>query len=310
MSKRTFLAFVSGLLLLMGGCAAAATENTAGDAMYIYYVNIEESKVVQEEYYPQAEDTTGQIQELCDELARNPADGQSLALLPEGVTVTSWEINDDTLRLDFSINYDSIETPREILIRAGIVRIFCQFDEVNAVAVTVAGQELLDSQGNEVGLLTEESFVEYSGKEVNAYQYVTITLYFTNETGDKLVKEERKIYYSKNTPLERVVVEQLVKGPKNSENHAVVPAETKIIGVSVMDRIGYVNLDKNFVDMALPIQENIAVQAIATSLVESCNVEKVQISVNGETKLDFRESISLDQFFEPDDSLKEEEINE
>ena len=53
-----------------------------------------------------------------------------------------------------------------------------------------------------------------SGREIYQYQYATLTLYFANEAGDHLVKETRRVPYSTNIPLERVVVEQLMKGPK------------------------------------------------------------------------------------------------
>ena len=69
-----------------------------------------------------------------------------------------------------------------------------------------------------------------------------MTLYFTNESGDGLTAEQRNIYYSTNVPLERVVVEQLVKGPAQAGHYAVLPPELKILSVTVSEGICYVIL--------------------------------------------------------------------
>ena len=55
--------------------------------------------------------------------------------------------------------------------------------------------------------------MENSGKQINDYKYISMDLYFSDETGEKLKSENRALYYSSNVPLERVVVEQLIKGP-------------------------------------------------------------------------------------------------
>ena len=151
-----------------------------------------------------------------------------------------------------------------------------------------------------------DTFVENEGKNINSYLFTTLDLYFTNETGDRLKKEQVKVYYSSNVPLEKVVVQQLIKGPRQDGTYPTLSPDTKILGVSISEGIGYVNLDKTFLDQTLTVQESIPIYSIVNSLVDACHVTKVQISVNGETKKTFRESVDLDQFFSSDYSLVEE----
>ena len=75
------------------------------------------------------------------------------------------------------------------------------------------------------------------------------------------------------------------------------------------DGVAYVNLDQAFVTEALPIEEQLPIYAIANSLISTGNVMKVQISVNGDTKVTFRESMNLDQMYQWNGELvgKEEE---
>lgn len=79
------------------------------------------------------------------------------------------------------------------------------------MTLLIDGDPLKDSKGREIGTMTADSFLENSGREIYQYQYATLTLYFANEAGDHLVKETRRVPYSTNIPLERVVVEQLMK---------------------------------------------------------------------------------------------------
>ena len=97
----------------------------------------------------------------------------------------------------------------------------------------------------------------------------------------------------------------MIRGPKETGHYATMPTSVQIYGVSVADGIAYVNLGQKFIDEALSIQQEIPIYSIANSLIDAGNVTKVQISVNGETKLTFRESMRLDQLFEKNMELVE-----
>ena len=122
-----------------------------------------------------------------------------------------------------------------------------------------------------------------------------------------LTAEQRNIYYSTNVPLERVVVEQLVKGPAQAGHYAVLPPELKILSVTVSEGICYVNFDETFVNPPLDIEPEITIYAIANSLAETCHVSRVQFSVNGKSDVMFRDAMSLDRLYEENTRLILEE---
>lgn len=198
----------------------------------------------------------------------------------------------------------------EVLIRASTVRTCVQVPGVRYVGILVEGVPLTNSYGEEIGLLNEDSFVENSGSEINTYQLAHMTLYFANEAGDKLVKENRSVYYSTSMPLERAIVEELLKGPKEEGSYRTLSQETKVLSVTVSDGVCYVNLNQAFSNTALNQQEEIPIYSITDSLVESGSVSQVQISINGETKMMYRENLSLDQFFHKNTDLIQEESDE
>ena len=302
--KKASICLVCLLLIGLIGCGTAK-EEAIENRNSLYSLNPEASKLVSREYIFVASDTNGQIEEIYQNIIAEQDHETQVALLPADVKMQSWKLDNKTLILNFNANYGFMEPTREILARAGIVRSFANIDGVANVMFTIEDKEFLDAKDEPVGLMQAIDFIEDSGKDVNAYNYVTMKLYFANRTGDKLVREERKVYYSKNTPLERAVVEQLLEGPQNAEHYPTIPAETKILGASAMDELGYINLDQAFLNPVLPIQGEVALQSIVKSIVEACDVSKVQISINGESKVEYRDNISLDQFFEIDNSLLE-----
>lgn len=72
---------------------------------------------------------------------------------------------------------------------------------------------LADSSGMAIGTMNADSFIENAGDEINAYEKVNLKLYYANEDGTGLVEENRRnVVYNSNISLEKLVVEQLVKG--------------------------------------------------------------------------------------------------
>lgn len=301
---------VTAVLLFLLGlfCLWGCNQEEQESKYHLYYLSQEESRVVAEDYTPQASRETDLIQEFLDKLKEEPPE-ELQPLLPQGVEINESALADKVLNLDMNSAYLEMDSTREILTRAGLVRTFTQISDISAVTITVNGTALKNADGTAVGRMTQESFVENSGKQINDYKYISMNLYFADSTGEKLVGESRSLYYSSNVPLERVVVEQLIKGPKESGHLATLPAETKILGVSLADNICYVNLDSSFEGEVAGVQPETTIYSIVNTLVSVCGVEEVQISVNGDTKVNFRDEIELDQFFKSDPGMLQEGQN-
>ena len=155
----------------------------------------------------------------------------------------------------------------------------------------VEGKNLLDATGNTVGVMTAETFIDNTGEDMKKYEEVTLTLYFANVTGDKLIKVNRTMRYNTNIALEKLVVEQLVSGPveqKGKDNNLVFPvlnSETKIISVSIKDGICYVNLNNAFLSLTNNVTADTVIYSVVNSLTELPGVLKVQLAVDGETEV-------------------------
>lgn len=296
---------VLAVLILLAGCSRSESEEKTAD-YFMYYLSLDGNQVVENACEPEASQGEELIQEFAEKFNETPEKEDYQRLMAKDVEIEGWTLEDSTLTLKIRGPYESMSRPREVLVRGGLVRGFTQIPEVERVQITTEDGELKDSSGNVIGPMTRESFVENAGKEINNYQYTTLTLYFANETGDKLVSETRSVYYSTSMPLERVVVEQLVKGPSEEGHYAVLSPDTNILSVTTSDNIAYVNFDETFVNGTISVAQEIPIYALVNSITTNCPVQRVQFSINGESDVTFRESMKLNQFYEKDLSYLEE----
>lgn len=294
---------VSCMILIMGLCLCTACGNRdagrEGTAYQIYYVNNDETKIVDREYVSGTTDTELLLGEMMEQLSTIPEKMEYETPLATEISLRGHTLDNGLLTLDFEESYKSLFGIREILVRASIVRTVTQLPGVERVAFTVAGEQLTDQTGAAVGIMTADTFIENAGNEINAYEKVNLRLYFANETGDRLVEENRRnVVYNSNISLEKLVVEKLVEGPMADGAYPTINPTTKVISVTVQDGTCYVNLNNDFLSQPYNVASDVTIYSITNSLVELPNVNRVQISINGETNLSYRENMSLNTVFE------------
>ena len=301
MKKRKITALVMALVLgavAFSGCGKKETESK----YKIYYINEEQGEVLAESFVPSEETTQTMLEEMTEKLNKKNAEGHTL--LPENIEIQSCVDDDGMIRVDFNQEYHDLNPVDEVLLRASIVKDYVQIPNIYLVTITAEGTPIVDSQGQEIGAMSLDSFLENTGKEIMADQDKELYRYFTNEEGNQLVPEARQVYYNGNTPIEKVIVEQLLRGPGESGHYATLPSDTRIVGVSVADGIAYVNLGKQFVDEALPVDAQIPIYSIVNSLIDAGNVSQVQISINGDTSLLFKDKVDMNQLFQVNHELE------
>lgn len=295
-------------LLAFGGCGPVSSsgEKDKGNLMQ-YYLNSEETKLVTEAFETEKTQAADQVAAMEETISSQKNTKERVSLLPEGVSILECRLENRQLILNLNGAYRNMDRTREILVRAGLVKSFVQLENVEEVLIQVEGMGLKSSDGQDLGPMDTGDFVETEGREIDAYQYGTFTLYFANAEGDGLVREVRKVFYSTSVPVEREVVELLIQGPSGEGAQATMPSNLGILSVNLSDGIAYVNLDDTFLSGALALPDDLIIYSLVNSLVEGSGVERVQISVNGETNVSFRNTVDLNQFFEENLALVEED---
>lgn len=306
--KKLFSAVLALVLAcsLLTGCTVETQEekvDSGSNQYYLYYVNKDETKVVKERYQLEQESAEFMLQDFTSILNAQEGSGDNLALLPSGVQLVTYRLNESLLELEFNSDYSEMSRAREILVRAGVARTFLQIPGVTGIKIFIESEELKDSKGQAVGVIDGNTFVEMWGSDKDAYRYDTFTLYFTDKTGEHLVAEQRNVYYKRILPRERVILEQLAKGPMVKGHYPTIPQETEILGVEVSDDVCYVDFSSAFSDSGIDIPVNTMIYSVVNSLLDTASADKVQISVEGDTEATLSDGTSLYSLFSKNTDL-------
>lgn len=218
--------------------------------------------------------------------------------IPNDVEITKYSLDGALLTIYFDVDYLNMKEVEEVLCRAAVVRTMTQISGIDCVSFYVDEKPLTDVNGKMVGTMYAESFVENPGEQINTIQNTNLTLYFSNQAGDGLVKETRRVHYSSNISLEKLIMEQLLEGPESKNARSAIPSGTKLMSVSLVDGVCYVSFDENFKNQDYSVNEAIVIYSIVDSLSELSSISKVQISVNGDTSGVYRDSFKLADMYD------------
>lgn len=290
---------VSFLFLLIAVCMAAGCrkEDKEDSRYFMYYLNKQKTKIVSMPYEPSATDEKELVTEFVDKISEETGSVDYRKVLPESVKIERYEYTDHQLYLYFNKAYGQMDPAEEVLCRGAIVHDMMQIENVAGISFYVDNLPLTNANGVEVGIMTNDSFVENPGEKINNIQEADLTLYFASQTGDGLVSETQHVYYSSNISIEKLVMERLLAGPESENAKTAIPSGTGLISVSVMDGVCFVNLDENFLVQNFEIKEDVVIYSIVDSLTELPTVTTVQVSVNGETNMNYREKMSLTEYY-------------
>ena len=291
MKKKIRLAFVLMVLVLFGAGCTSKEENDKKQ-YEIYYLDRNENHITALPYEtvtPKAEKEF-LVKELLMQLGTQREDVEHKPVMVDYI-VKNCIIHESQVTLNLSKEYEMMDFTKEVLVRAAIVKTLTQIEGIELVRIQVEGRDLADADGKPVGVMSADTFIDNTGEDMKKYEEVTLTLYFANETGDKLIKVNRTMRYNTNISLEKLVVEQLVYGPvgnKGKDDVQVYPTLNqgiKIISVNIKDGICYVNLNNTFLALNSNVTADTIIYSLVNSLTELPGVLKVQLAVDGETEV-------------------------
>lgn len=302
MKKLKIFLLLMACIMLFVGCRKQKEEEI-GSA--IYYLNKEATSIVPVGYEITGETTEKKVEELLMKLEEIPESVDYRRTIPENVTLLEYTLDRKQLYLNFSKDYLTLDKATEVLVRAAVVRTMTQVEEVSYIGFLVESEPLLDTKGNSVGLMNANTFLDTMGSEENATKIVKLNLYFANETGDKLKNQSSILEYNANVALEKVVVEQLIAGPMEENYYPTIPKDTKVMSVTTKDGVCYVNLDTAFTGQGYDVLGSVTIYSIVNSLTELTGIGSVQILVNGETSITYKDNISLETPFQKNPEIIE-----
>ena len=284
--------FLAAVLLMFSGCSG-----NEAPKMNLYCVNekcngLDTVKVDITDSNP-VETATELIKDICDISLMPKGDSP---VIPDGISISSCTVEDDIIHIDLSGDYGSLSSSVKLLLTAGLTKTFEQINGIEGVNITIKKQPLLDTEGKELGILSDDEFVIHSGDEINTYSKMQMTLYFPGGSGP-IVPETRTVYYKSSVPTEQLVMQELIKGPYEAGHQSLFASNANFLNVNIQKKICYVNFDESISQALSGYDVNKALQAIVRSMSSVCGIDKVQFSVNGDTAVEIN-GVSINKIFE------------
>ena len=294
----TVIICMISFILILSLSACSKDGRKVSGKIDIYYIDADSTGLYKAKFkLYEDESATDTARRMLNELSTPTEDIKYIPAIPKDVKVDKLELNGQIITVYFGSEYNGIPNINEKLTRAAVVQSLVKINGISAVKFKVGSNELTDSKGIPVGIMTEDDFVKNVGSSVSSYQKENITLYFSNAKGDGLVPVTQEVKYSSNMPKEKLIVEKLIKGTKKGDLKSTLDSRVNLLSVTIKDNICYVNFDDEFLNNPVDIKPEVVVYSIVNSIVEGTGADQVQFTVNGDKNYTYKEKVDLSQPF-------------
>ena len=176
MKKKLFFLFMLILAICLAGCG----QEKEIEGYHIQYLNNEKDAIVKVAYEPKSTDIAGLIQEFLVVLWSDSENVDYRKPIPNDVELINYSLDGAMLTIWLDEDYYKMEQVEKVLCCAAVVRTMTQIEGVDCVTFYVGDSPLVNAQGNPVGTLYPDSFVENPGEQINSIQETVLVLYFSN----------------------------------------------------------------------------------------------------------------------------------
>lgn len=269
-------------IFIMTGCSFYGRDVSLENTASVYYIESNGTELIEAVVSLPDESKRTQIKYLIEQLLTPPAGKTSP--LADDTELISATVKDEIAIVDFTKEFYGKNDLKNALVPAAVAKTLCSLDFVSGVSILVEGEAATGVDGKAIGVIMESDIVNANGQKDSTK--ATLTLYFTDEMAEGLVAEKREVEIPAAGSVEKIVVEELIKGPASDDHIATIPAETKVLSVETKNNVCFVNLSKEFVTkhQGGSSGELFTVYSVVNSLTELGTVGSVQFLIEGEKK--------------------------
>lgn len=244
-------------------------------------------------------DTAALAKLAVAELIEGPQNEQNRAVISKKAKLLSLVINDSVATVNMSKHFSGKSGVDGLILRFAFINTLCSIKGIDGIVIQVEGKPIIsENTGKEYGVLSMDDIA------LNTEDKITVSLYFPDKKGEKLVKESRSVDAQNALSLEKTVISELIKGPEDSALSPSIPEGTKLLSIETKDSVCYVNFSSEFKSKTSSgsLATTMTLYSVINSLCEIDGVESVQILLDGENGIEFGNFV-LDIPYEADNSL-------
>lgn len=308
MKKFTLVLVLAVTATVIWGCNVKLGGNNQASqqekkTVNLYFTNKENNKILSESRTLTVKNGESLDKVVINELIKGPVSPDLKKAIPEGTQLLDIKRENSTAVVDFSKEYYKTSADTDIIVaNFSVVNSLCELPGIKKVNILVESKALIGPSGKPIGVLGKEDAV--FGAVPNEKGQMEITLYFGASSGDMLTPEVRSIPIKEKEPVEKYILQELIKGPKDKSNSKTVPPEAKLLSIETKEGTCFVNLSEEFKTKHWggSTGEMLTIYSIVDSLTELPEIQKVQFLIEGQ-KLDVFEHMVFNEPFTRDESL-------
>lgn len=302
------------MLILLVGCGQEPI-NLSPDTLQIYFFDTSRNELVAEalpEEFMKLKSDQEKVSYIISKLKENRS--TLLAALQMGPEMpikndtTSINAKSKVVNIDFTSAYLDLTPQQKIGMRASIVYSLTELDFIDGVDFYVEQIPITTATGKLVDVVYRSDINKDALAPSPATTTYVLTVYFADEMG-KLVSEVHSIPGSDSSKVEKLVIEELIQGPKTDTLFPTLPSDMKVNTADTLNGVCQVDLSFDPQSKFFESEEKktLMIYSIVNSLTELKQVKKVIISINGQEEVKLTSEIDLPKTFERSEAYLNQE---
>lgn len=275
-----------------------AKSEDVGTGYNIYYINNDETRIRAMAYQFVSTKEDDIIRECIEVLQKNPEDKNYKSVVAAPVKIERYQYDKEsrTLFLYFYKEYNQMSRTSEMLVRAAIVKTMTQFSGIiDYVSFNIDGEWLTDGSGNTLRMKNSDYVTEITSN-LDRLKDARLCLYYAASDSSGLVRTYTTLKYYNTSSMASVVLEALLRGTVAEGCQPVLSPDTQVKNVYVKDGICQVDFNKGFLEKIADQDFRLNVYGVVNSLTELEDVDKVQITVDGQTVTEAPDGVVLEGY--------------
>ncbi len=283
------------------------TDRKKNNTINLYYLNAQEDGFKKVSCKLQHSDDP---KEMANEVLYKLSDTENnntnkyKASIFDGVVINDVNVIRGKATIDFGAGYIQLSHTQEVLLRTSVVKSLLQIQGIDGVLFSVNGSSLLDNDKMPVGLMEASTILTDDGQADIYSAKKKVKIYYTNETGDKLIPYLTELTVTDNVPLETQVLLALKNPPASKKNlKSPLPSDFYVNQTQILNNICYVDLSSEVEKAAVNVKEKVTVYAMVNSLTDLDTAYQVQFTIDGKKISKLNEFENFDALLTSDFSL-------
>lgn len=291
---KKIISLILCIFFLLTGCSKSKVETKKAQ---LYFVNTDKTEMIVEERDVELKSDVF-AEDVVRALLSGPSGVNARRVLPEDAGLLDVKVEGRVALVNMSRTFDVGEDADRLLGRYTLISTVCSIQGIDKTKILVEGREIKSiTSGKPLEALGKEDIVLPGGEHTNDLH--TVSLYFADENA-MLKKEIRQVKVEEGNKIEKVTVEEIIKGPSSEKLYPTVMGVPKVLDTNVREGVCFVNLSQEFVTANTGGSGNelLAVYSIVNSLCEFDNINKVQFLIEGKSEETFGQ-LMFNEAFDP-----------